>query len=119
MNANKTWIALIGAVAFPLAALFYLAGLPGGGRNSLAAILLQVGLVVASVVLFAVFLAKIVEGMNARRVRRWLDSDEGREWLDALPDDERADFLARLDGTLPEPDPVDTRTSVDSSDMNR
>ncbi len=74
---NKTWIALIGAVAFPLAALLYLAGLPGGGRKSLLAILLQVTLVGASVVLFGIFLAKMVEQLNARRVRSWLNRPRG------------------------------------------
>ena len=122
MIFNKTWIALIGAVAFPLAALLYLAGLPGGGRNSLLAILLQVTLVGASVVLFGIFLAKIVAQVNARRVRSWLESAEGREWLAELPDGERADFLARLDGELPdEPEAAaaDAGSSVDSPDATR
>ncbi len=58
---NKTWVALVGAVVLPLAALLYLAGLPDGGRNSLLAILLQVAIVIGSVVLFAIFLARVVE----------------------------------------------------------
>ena len=114
---NKTLTALIGAVAFPLAALVYLAGLPRGGRNSLAAILLQVALVIGSVVLFGIFLARLVEQMNARRVRGWLASDEGQEWLDGLTEGERAEFLARLDGKLPdgpEAEPIDAGSSVDS-----
>lgn len=95
---NTTWIALIGAVVIPLGALVYLANLPGGGRGSLLAILLQVALVIGSVVLFAIFLAKVVEQMNAGRVRRWLGTDEGQKWLNALPTDERAEFLDRLAG---------------------
>ena len=102
---NKPLIALVGAVALPMAALLYLASLPGGGRGSLALVLLQVGLVIGSVVLFAIFLAKVLEQVNAGRVRRWLASDEGRAWLDSLPDDERADFLARLDGVGGRDDP--------------
>ena len=112
---NKPLIALIGAVVIPFAALFYLAGLPARGRGSLVAILLQVLIVVASVVLFAVFLAKVVEQVNARRVRNWLKSAEGQDWLNALPDVERIEFLDRLDGNTSygtfeaeEESPVDT-----------
>ena len=96
--ANKPLIALVGAVAFPMAALLYLANTPGGGRGSGLAVALQVSIVVLSVVLFAVFLARVVGQVNAGRVRRWLASDEGKMWLDGLPEDERAEFLARLAG---------------------
>ena len=116
---NKTLVALVGAVAIPLAMLLYLARLPGGGRGSLLAILLQVAIVIASVFLFAVFLARFVEQVNARRVRRWLASDEGAKWLADLSENERADFLARLDGKLIDQANTDVETSVDSPDATR
>lgn len=114
---NKTLVALVGAVVFPLAALLYLAGLPNGGRGSLAAILLQVAIVLGSVFLFAIFLAKLLEQMNGGRVRRWLKSAEGQEWLLAMPEDERADFLERLEGKNPVPaDAGEPELPVDSSE---
>ena len=123
----RTLVALVGAVAIPIAMLLYLANLPGGGRGSLGAILLQVVVVLVSIGLFAIFLARFVEQINARRVRRWLASDEGAEWLAELPADERADFLARMEGTLvagPGHDPAgDTDSNgefpVDSPDPTR
>ena len=122
-HLNKTLVALVGAVVFPLALLMYLASLPGGGRGSLLFILLQISIVVGSVFLFAVFLARFVEQVNARRVRRWLASDEGAEWLANLSDDERAAFLAKLDGnSIAEAEVVadsDVETSVDSPDVTR
>ena len=116
---NKTLVALVGAVAIPLALLMYLASLPGGGRGSLLFILLQVAIVLGSVFLFAVFLARFVEQVNARRVRRWLASDEGAEWLADLDDDERADFLARLEGKWSEGADTSAETPVDSPDRTR
>ena len=122
--ANKTLIALVGAVVGPLGALLYLANTPGGGRGSGLAVALQVGLVVSSVILFAVFLAKLVEQMNAGRVRRWLATDEGRDWLADLSEEERAEFLDRLDGAGstaidPEPDEPGGESPVDSSEPSR
>lgn len=115
---NTTLVALVGAVAIPLGLLLYLANLPGGGRGSLGAILLQVVIVLGSVVLFAVFLARFVEQVNERRVRRWLGSAEGQEWLADLPEDERAAFLARLEGeALADPSP-EPGFPVDSSDQS-
>ncbi len=117
---NKTLIALVGAVVFPLAALIYLSGLPNGGRGSLAAVLLQVAIVLGSVFLFAVFLAKLVEQINGKRVRRWLDSPEGQDWLDDLPEGERAVFLGRLEGKNPSSVPLDEgELPVDSSEQSR
>ncbi len=115
----KTLVALIGAVAIPLLMLIYLANLPGGGRGSLGAVLLQVAIVIVSVGLFAMFLARLVEQMNARRVRRWLASDEGQEWLADLPEGERAEFLARLDGGVIPDEPADAGLPVDTSDPSR
>ena len=119
---KKTLVALIGAVVFPLAALLYLAALPKGARGSLGVILLQVAIVVGSVFLFAVFLARLVERMNGGRVRRWLESTEGQEWLLAMPEDERADFLERLDGKSATPadlDEEEAESPVDSSEPSR
>jgi len=122
LGANKTLVALVGAVVIPMAALFYLARLPGGGRGSLLAILLQVALVLVSVVLFGIFLTRLVEQMNARRVRSWLDTTEGQEWLAAMPDDERAEFWDRLDGKTPvAPGEGESaaQSPVDSADESR
>ena len=122
---NKPLIALVGAVAFPMAALLYLANTPGGGRGSGLAVALQVSIVVLSVVLFAVFLARVVGQVNAGRVRRWLASDEGKDWLDALPEGERSEFLARLDGesapgvVADEPADADPDSRVDSPGPSR
>ncbi len=117
---NKTLVALIGAVVFPLAALFYLSGLPDGGRGSLAAVLLQVSIVLGSIFLFAIFLGKLVEQMNGKRVRRWLESPEGQDWLSAMPEDERAEFLDRLEGKSPSSvAPLDEELPVDSSEPSR
>jgi len=117
---KKSLVALIGAVVFPLAALFYLAALPKGARGSLGVILLQVAIVMGSVFLFAVFLARLVEQMNGGRVRRWLESVEGQEWLLSLPEEEQADFLERLDGKNSIPADFDEAESpVDSSEPSR
>jgi hypothetical protein len=91
----KTLLATLGAVVLPLAALAYLASIPGEG--SAATVLLKVAIVVIGVVGFALLLARLVEQVNAARVGRWLETDEGREWLDALPDDEREAFRERFD----------------------
>ena len=116
---KRTLIALVGAVAIPLAMLAYLANLPGGGRGSLGAILLQVAVVLLSVFLFALFLARLVEQVSARRVRRWLASDEGAAWLRDLPDEERLSFLARLDGEAGSAADPGSGFPVDSSDPSR
>ena len=92
---TKTLIATAGAVILPLAALAYLASIPG--RTSTATVLLKVALVIAGVVLFAVFLARLMEQVNAARVGRWLETPEGREWLESLPAEERQAFRSRFD----------------------
>ncbi len=91
----KTLLATAGAVILPLLALAYLASMPGKG--SAAAVVLQVAIVVIGVVLFGLLLARLMEQMNARRVGRWLESPEGREWLESLPDEEREAFLGRFE----------------------
>ncbi len=91
----KTLIATVGSVALPLAALAYLASLPG--RGSAAAILLQVAIVLVGLGLFAMLLARLVEQVNAGRVGRWLESPEGRDWLGSLPEEERDRFLANFE----------------------
>ncbi|WP_435008094.1 hypothetical protein P12x_005368 [Tundrisphaera lichenicola] len=91
----KTLIATAGAVLLPLGALAYLASVPG--PKSTAVVLLQVGIVIGGVVLFGLMLAKFLEQMNAARVGRWLETPEGREWIEALPDEEREAFLARFE----------------------
>lgn len=119
LRFNKTLVALVGAVVLPLGLLLMLANLPGGGRGSLGAILFQVVIILVSVVLFAVFLARFMEQFNARRVRRWLGSEEGQAWLADLPEVERTDFLARLDGEVPADEPPAGGFPVDSSDPSR
>ena len=91
----RTLLATLGAVILPLVALAYLASMPGEG--SAALVLLKVAIVVIGVVGFGLLLARLVEQVNASRVGRWLETDEGREWLDALPEDERAAFGERFD----------------------
>jgi uncharacterized membrane protein len=91
----KTLLATLGAVILPLLALAYLASMPG--QDSAFWVLLKVAIVVLGVVGFALLLARLVEQMNARRVARWLETDEGREWLESLPDDEREAFQERFD----------------------
>jgi protein-S-isoprenylcysteine O-methyltransferase Ste14 len=91
----KTLLATAGAVILPLLVLAYLASLPG--KDSAAWVLLKVAIVVLGVVLFGLLLARLVEQMNAARVGRWLETDEGREWLESLPDDEREAFQERFD----------------------
>lgn len=90
----KTLLATLGAVILPLAALAYLASMPGNGA---ALVVLKVALVIIGVVGFALLLARLVEQMNAARVGRWLETDEGREWLESLPEDERQAFHERFD----------------------
>ena len=119
LGSNKPLIALIGAVVLPLGALLYLAGLPDGGRGSLLAILPQVALVVISVGLFALFLARLVDQLNARRVRTWLESPAGQDWLRALPADEQARFLGRLAGNPPTEDGDEAKSPVDSPRSSR
>jgi hypothetical protein len=91
----KTLLATLGVVILPLAALVYLASLPGPGSAGL--VLLKVALVAIGVVGFGLLLARLVEQMNSARVGRWLETDEGREWLEALPEDEREAFQERFD----------------------
>jgi hypothetical protein len=91
----KTLLATLGAVIFPLVALAYLASMPGEG--SAALVLLKVAIVMIGVVGFGLLLARLIEQVNAARVGRWLETDEGRDWLDALPEDERAAFRERFD----------------------
>jgi hypothetical protein len=91
----KTLIATAGAVLMPLAALAYLASIPG--QSSTATVLLKVAIVIAGVVLFALLLARLMEQMNAGRVARWLETPEGREWIESLPAEEREAFENRFD----------------------
>jgi hypothetical protein len=91
----KTLLATSAAVILPLLALAYIASLPGKG--SAAAVILQVAIVAVGVVLFGLLLARLMEQINARRVSRWLESEEGREWLEALPENEREAFLSSFD----------------------
>jgi hypothetical protein len=91
----KTLIATVGTLALAFLALGYLASIPEKG--SAGAVLLQVAVVAAGVVGFGLFLARLVEQMNAARVGRWLETDEGREWLASLPEAEREAFRGRFD----------------------
>jgi len=91
----KTLIATAGTVLLPLAALAYLASIPG--RSSTASVMVKVAIVIAGVVLFALLLARLLEQMNAARVARWLETPEGREWLESLPSEEREAFQGRFD----------------------
>ncbi len=92
---KKTLIATAAAVVLPLGALVYLASVPG--RRSPGVILLQVAVVVAGLVGFALMLARLLEQIKAARVGRWLKTPEGRTWLDTLPAEERERFEGRLD----------------------
>jgi hypothetical protein len=83
----KTLIATAGSVILPLLALAYLASIPG--KKSVFSVLIQVALVIGGVVLFGLFLARLLEQMNAARVGRWLES---------LPEDEREEFQSRFEG---------------------
>jgi hypothetical protein len=91
----KTLLATAGAVILPLLALAYIASLPGKG--STAGVLLQVAIVVLGLIAFGLLLARLIEQMNAARVGRWLETPEGREWLESLPEDEREAFESRFD----------------------
>jgi uncharacterized protein involved in response to NO len=91
----KTLIATAGAVLLPLAALAYLASIPG--KSSTASVMVKVAIVIAGVVLFALLLARVMEQVNAARVARWLETPEGREWLESLPAEEREAFQSRFD----------------------
>jgi hypothetical protein len=90
-----TLIATAGALVLPVGALIFLESVPG--RGSAGAILRQVAIVAVGVVAFALLLARLIEQMNAGRVGRWLESPEGRSWLESLPEEERAAFLERFD----------------------
>ena len=95
MNASvrrNTLIATLGAIVLPLAGLAYLASLPGKG--SVGLVLIQVVLVIGGALLAIFFLSRLIEQIKAARVGRWIESDEGREWLEGLPEDERAAFFA-------------------------
>ena len=89
-----TLIATAGAVILPLAALAYLAMIPGKGW---AGTLLQSAIVVIGVILFGLLLARLIEQMHAARVGRWLKTPEGQSWLESLTDDERTAFEERFD----------------------
>ena len=89
---RNTVIAAIGSIAFPLFALAYIASLPGKG--SVGAVLVQVALVIGGLILSILFLSRLIEQMNSARLGRWIESDEGKEWLEALADDEREAFFA-------------------------
>ena len=52
---------------------------------------------VIGVILFGLLLARLVEQMNAARVGRWLETSEGREWLESLSEEEREAFESRFD----------------------
>ncbi len=91
----KTLLATLGAVILPLIALAYLASMPG--EASAALVLLKVAIVVIGVVGFGLLLARLLEQVNAARVGRWLETDEGRDWFEALPEDERMAFRERFD----------------------
>jgi hypothetical protein len=92
----KTLLATAASVIFPLLALAYIASLPG--KKSTAAFLIQVALVIGGLIFFMLMLAKVIEQMNAGRVGRWLETTEGREWLESLSEDEREAFLSRFEG---------------------
>ncbi len=93
---TKTLIALAGSVILPLLALAYLASQPG--KKSTVGTLLQVAIVVGGLIFFGLLLSRLIEQMNAKRVGRWLESAEGRDWLDSLPEDERVAFQERFEG---------------------
>jgi hypothetical protein len=90
-----TLLATAGAVILPLLALAYIASMPGKG--SAGAVLLQVAIVAVGVVVFGLLLARLREQVNAARVGRWLESSEGREWLESLSDEEREAFEERFE----------------------
>ena len=92
---TKTVIAAAGAIVLPLLALAYLASLPTKG--SVGAILLQVAVVLVGLALAVMFSKRLIDQMNTARVGRWLQSPEGREWLESLPEEERAEFSGRFE----------------------
>ena len=92
---TKTLIATAGAIVLPLLALAYLASIPG--PKSALLVILQVAIVVGGLFLFITFVGRLIEQMNTARVGRWLETDEGRAWLDGLSEEERTQFLSRLD----------------------
>jgi hypothetical protein len=92
---SKTLIATVASVVFPLLALAYMASSPG--KKSATSVLIQVALVVGGLIFFGLMLARLIEQMNAARVGRWLNTNEGREWLQSLPDEEREAFENRFD----------------------
>ena len=91
----RTLLATVGAVVLPLLALAYISSIVRKGTAGW--IVLQVAIVVIGVVLFGLMLARLLEQMNAGRVRRWLETPEGREWIESLPESEREAFQARFD----------------------
>lgn len=91
---RSTVLATVGVVVVPLLMLAYLAAVPN--RRGVLPVLLQAGVVVLGVVGFAILLARLAGQMNAGRVARWLETDEGKAWLADLDDAERAEFLDRL-----------------------
>lgn len=91
----QTLLATAVAVILPLLALAYIASLPRKGSAAWA--VLQVAIVAGGVIVFGMLLARLLEQMNAARVHRWLETSEGREWLESLPDDEREAFQSRFD----------------------
>jgi uncharacterized membrane protein len=91
----KTLMATIGAVILPLLALAYLASMPG--MDSAFWVLLKGAIVVLGVVLFGLMLARLLEQVKAARVGRWLETDEGSEWIESLPEDERQAFKKKFE----------------------
>ena len=92
----KTLIATAGAVILPLGG----AGLPGldpgpglGRRRSCSRWPSWSPAWSCSRLL----LARLIEQMNAGRVGRWLETPEGREWLESLPEEEREAFQERFE----------------------
>jgi hypothetical protein len=92
----KTLIATAGSVILPLLALAYIASIPG--KKSTAFVLIQVVIVIGALIFFGLLLARVIEQMNAARVARWLESTEGKEWLESLPEEEREAFQGRFEG---------------------
>ena len=91
----KTLLATASAVILPLLALAYISSF--SRKGSAAWVLIQVAIVVIGVVFFGLLLARLLEQMNAGRVNRWLETREGREWLETLSDEEREAFQSRFD----------------------
>jgi hypothetical protein len=90
----STLIAALGAVAFTFGGLIFLSSKAVEGP---AATVLKPVLAVAGLLAILFFLSRVFDQVRAARVGNWLESEEGRAWLDELPEDERRAFEEQLE----------------------